>query len=220
DHKTMFWDSYKTVADEYDEELRQRYSTDLDTALIFAGLFSVVSSAFIIQIQPELKQDPDEMTQALLRLLIHNFNGSIFSGDDISIPTGPNVARNIVLTEVLLYTSLFSTLLVALLTVLGKRWLLHFAAAGEKGTIEERGIRRQRKLDGLRRWGLEPIMQMFPLLLQIALLLFASALYIYLGTVHTSLAHVALVSLSLGSGLYFLFAVSATIFPDCPFQTP
>ncbi|KAJ7106200.1 hypothetical protein C8R44DRAFT_577704, partial [Mycena epipterygia] len=51
DKKTKFWNLYKALADEHDKEFLQKYSTDLDTSLIFAGLFSAVSSAFIIQIQ-------------------------------------------------------------------------------------------------------------------------------------------------------------------------
>ncbi|KAJ7794777.1 hypothetical protein B0H14DRAFT_2217346, partial [Mycena olivaceomarginata] len=59
DKKAVFWNMYKTLADEHDKELLQRYSTDLDTGLIFAGLFSAVDSAFIIQIQPEFQlSDP------------------------------------------------------------------------------------------------------------------------------------------------------------------
>ncbi|KAJ7850664.1 hypothetical protein B0H14DRAFT_3137601 [Mycena olivaceomarginata] len=124
DKKTVFWNMYKTLADEHDKELLQRYSTDLDTALIFAGLFSAVDSAFIIQIQPDLG----------------------------------------------------STLLAALLAVLGKQWLMYYSAAGERGTIETRGLERQRKLDGLRKWKFDTVMQMFPLLLQFGLFLFAAAL--------------------------------------------
>ncbi|KAJ6586557.1 hypothetical protein B0H10DRAFT_2442765 [Mycena sp. CBHHK59/15] len=52
DKKTMFWNEYKILAEEFDHEFQMRYGNDLDTALIFAGLFSAVSSAFIIQIQP------------------------------------------------------------------------------------------------------------------------------------------------------------------------
>jgi hypothetical protein len=35
DKKTSFWNAYKTLADEQDKELQQKYSSDLDTALIF-----------------------------------------------------------------------------------------------------------------------------------------------------------------------------------------
>ncbi|KAF8154365.1 hypothetical protein K438DRAFT_1987344 [Mycena galopus ATCC 62051] len=55
DKKTEFWNAYKTLADEYDKEINDRYGSDLNTDLVFAGLFSAVDSAFIIQIQPELQ---------------------------------------------------------------------------------------------------------------------------------------------------------------------
>ncbi|KAJ6589443.1 hypothetical protein B0H19DRAFT_1303676 [Mycena capillaripes] len=103
DKKTAFWTTYMRLADEHDKEFQLKYSTDLDAALIFAGLFSAVSSAFIIQIQTQLT------------------------------PDAPTI---IVAVQGLLYTSLFTTLLAALLAVLGSR-----------GTIEERGLERQRKLD-------------------------------------------------------------------------
>ncbi|KAF7345614.1 hypothetical protein MVEN_01580400 [Mycena venus] len=39
DKKTEFWKAYKTIADEYDKDYREKYTTDLDSSLIFAGLF-------------------------------------------------------------------------------------------------------------------------------------------------------------------------------------
>ncbi|KAJ7700990.1 hypothetical protein B0H16DRAFT_1902850 [Mycena metata] len=57
DKKTEFWKAYKIIADEYDKEYQEKYSNDLDSSLIFAGLFSAVGSAFIIQIQPEIQPD-------------------------------------------------------------------------------------------------------------------------------------------------------------------
>ncbi|KAJ6627650.1 hypothetical protein B0H10DRAFT_1627091, partial [Mycena sp. CBHHK59/15] len=122
DSKNEFWNAYKTVADEYDKEFQQKYSSDLDTALIFAGLFSAVSSAFIIQIQPQLQQDPDLVNQALLRHFIHAINGSMFVRPDIEVPSSTGPSSTIVLVQTALYVSLFSTLLTALLAVLGKRW--------------------------------------------------------------------------------------------------
>ncbi|KAJ7479708.1 hypothetical protein FB451DRAFT_1556565 [Mycena latifolia] len=115
------------LADEHNKEFQQKYNTDLDTALIFAGLFSAVSSAFIIQIQPQLMIDPPKI---------------------------------IVVIQSFLYTSLFTTLLAALLAVLGKQWTKSYEAAGSRGTAEERELERQRKLDGLRKWKLESVLQM------------------------------------------------------------
>ncbi|KAJ7659239.1 hypothetical protein DFH06DRAFT_1195333 [Mycena polygramma] len=187
DKNTKFWNAYMKVADEHDKEFKEKYSTDLDVALIFAGLFSAVSSAFIIQIQPQLTPDAPTL---------------------------------IVAVQGLLYTSLFTTLLAALLAVLGKQWVMHYQAAGSRGTIEERGLERQRKLDGLNKWKLDMVLQMFPLLLQLALLLFWGGLSVYLWPIHRSIAGLVIGLTLLGSSSYILLLGSAIVFPDSPFQTP
>ncbi|KAF7336219.1 hypothetical protein MVEN_02169700 [Mycena venus] len=214
DKKTTFWTAYKTLADEFDKELQRKYGDDLDTSLIFAGLFSAVSSAFIIQIQPELQSDP---TQALLTLLVQNMTGVTTQTLQMSRPTGP--ATIIVVAQGILYVSLLSTLLAALLAVLGKQWLLHYDSVGERGTIEERGLERQRKFDGMRRWKFDLVMQIFPLLLQFSLFLFAVALSVYLWTIHHGIAALVLVPTGLGFAFYTLMIVSAVMSPDSPFQT-
>ncbi|KAJ7643496.1 hypothetical protein DFH06DRAFT_917600, partial [Mycena polygramma] len=183
DTKTTFWTAYKTLADEFDREFQRKYGNDLDTSLIFAGLFSAVSSAFIIQIQPELQVD---QKQALLVLLVQNVTGSTAPPALLSLPTGPPPI--VLVAQSLLYVSLFFTLMAALLAVLGKQWLMHYDSVGERGTIEERGLERQRKFDGMRRWKFDLVMQIFPLLLQFSLLLFATALSVYLWTIHHAIA--------------------------------
>ncbi|KAJ7189060.1 hypothetical protein C8R46DRAFT_980463 [Mycena filopes] len=152
DRKTAFWNAYSTLADEHDKDFQQRYSTDLDVSLIFAGLFSAVDSAFIIQIQPEIQ-------------------------------SGSSQHIIVVAAQSLLYISLCSTLLTALLAVLGKQWILAYTSAGEHGPISTRGLERQRKFDGLRKWHFETVIQMFPLLLQFGLFVFAAGLSVYLWTV-------------------------------------
>ncbi|KAF7353749.1 hypothetical protein MVEN_01060300 [Mycena venus] len=213
DKKTAFWTAYQTLADEFDQELKRKYGNDLDTSLIFAGLFSAVTSAFIIQIQPEFQPDP---TQALLTILVQNMTGTAVPGQ-ASPQAGP--ATIIVVAQSLLYSSLFSTLLSALLAMLAKQWLLHYDSVGKRGTIEERGLERQRKLDGLHRWKFDPIMQLFPLLLQLSFFLFATALSVYLWTVHYVIAAIVFGLTSVGCVLYTMMVFSALVSPDSPFQT-
>ncbi|KAJ7847512.1 hypothetical protein B0H14DRAFT_3867493 [Mycena olivaceomarginata] len=220
DKETNFWNLYNTIADEHDKEFVEKYITDLDTSLIFAGLFSAISSAFIIQIQPELQPDPNDTNQALMRILIHAVNSTMFSGADLSIPTSFTPPHLVVVAQSLLYISLCSTLLAALLAVLGKQWVMYYSAAGERGTIEARGLERQRKFDGLRKWKFEMLMQMFPLLLQLGLLLFAAALSVYLWTIHFSLAIIILCFTTFGFTSYVLLLISSLVSPDSPFQTP
>ncbi|KAJ7487336.1 hypothetical protein B0H11DRAFT_1116475 [Mycena galericulata] len=188
DKKTAFWNAYKELADEYDTEFKEKYGSDLDTTLIFAGLFSAVSSAFIIQIEPQLMMDP------------------------------PNT--KVFVAQSMLYVSLFTTLLAAFLAVLGKQWIMFYQAVGGRGTIEDRGLERQRKLDGLRKWKFDAVLQMFPLLLQLALLLFSTAISVYLWTVNRSVAFIMLALTSVGFGVYMLLLGSAIVSRDSPFRTP
>jgi hypothetical protein len=133
--------------------------------------------------------------------------------------TSQALALSVVVAQSLLYFSLFATLLAALLAVLGKQWLLHYNSVGERGTIAERGAERQRKFDGMCRWRFNLVMQAFPLLLQFSLLLFATALSIYLWTIHHTIAAIALTLTGLGSLLYAVMVISAVLSPDSPFQT-
>ncbi|KAJ7836653.1 hypothetical protein B0H14DRAFT_3704700 [Mycena olivaceomarginata] len=171
DKKTAFWTSYMKLADEYDKDIREKYDTELDTALIFAGLFSA----------PQ---------------------------------------RIIVVVQSLLYISLFTTLLAALLAVLGKQWIKLYGAAGSRGTLNERGLERQQKLDGLHLWKFDAVLQTFPLLLQLSLFLFTTALSVYLWTVNRTIAIIVQALTSLGFVAYILLLVSAILSPVSPFQTP
>ncbi|KAJ6452828.1 hypothetical protein C8R45DRAFT_1223396 [Mycena sanguinolenta] len=152
DIKTTFWNMYRNVADEYDKEFHQKYSSDIDSSLTFAGLFLVVESAFIVLIQPEIQ------------------------------PHGTLPLT--VVAQSLLYISLCTTLLAALIAVLGKQWLMYYSATGERGTLEARGLERQRKFDSIRHWKLEMTIQTCPLLLQIGLMLSLTALSVYLWDVY------------------------------------
>ncbi|KAJ7214474.1 hypothetical protein GGX14DRAFT_542189 [Mycena pura] len=187
DKKSTFWTSYMKLADEHDREFKEKYSTDLDTSLIFAGLFSAIGSAFIIQIQPQLTPEPP---------------------------------IKIVVAQSILYVSLFTTLLAALLAVLGKQWIVYYQAAGSRGTIEQRGLERQRKLDGLHKWKFDTVLQMFPLLLQLGLLLFSPGLSVYLWNTNVPIAIIVLAFTLLGFGAYLFLLGSAIFYPDSPFQTP
>jgi hypothetical protein len=97
---------------------------------------------------------------------------------------------------------------------------MHYDAAGSRGTLAERGLERQRKHDGLQRWKFTLVMEMFPLLLQLALLLFSAALSVYLLTISRPIASIVITLTSLGTLAYISLLVSAAVYPDSPFQTP
>ena len=80
-----------------------------------------MTSAFIIQVQPQLQKDPNEETAALLRVLIHKIDNTTFGGDVPALPQWTGPARMVVQVQSILYASLAASLLSALLAMLGKQ---------------------------------------------------------------------------------------------------
>ena len=104
--------------------------------------------------------------------------------------------------------------------MLGKQWILHYTRVSTSGSVIDRGRNHQVKFEGLQKWGLHFIIRSLPVLLQLALLLFAVALIVYLRDIDVSAARVVLVGTGIGCAFYTCTAVVATIWSDCPFQAP
>ncbi|KAF9644475.1 hypothetical protein BDM02DRAFT_3079018, partial [Thelephora ganbajun] len=122
DHRARFYEHYRKEAEEYDKEFMKKHDEDLNTTLIFAGLFSAVASAFTVQIQSRLQPDPNEETAALLRVFIHKVDNTTFGGDVPALPQWTGPPRTIVHVQSVLYASLAASLLSAFLAILGKQW--------------------------------------------------------------------------------------------------
>jgi len=172
-----------------------------------------VTSLFIGQIIPGPQPNPADLTYVPL------LRPDSFSGTDpltliSNIPIGTVSARFI------LFASFFITLFVAFIAVLGKQWILYYTRVTTWGNIVDRGKERQAKLAGLHKWRLHLVMEFLPVMLQFALLLFGIALVIYLWDLNASAAKVVSVVTSFGFALYVCTTVAATLWRDCPFQTP
>ena len=146
-----FFTMYKRETTEYDTEYMKKYNEDLNTTLIFAGflpfpprachsadlilqagLFSAVSSAFIIDVQSKLGPDSSERSEAYLRAILLSLNRSVAPDEHPTAPpawTGP--PTEFITTSDLLYASLLMSLLAAFVAMLGKQWLNLFLRHGE-----------------------------------------------------------------------------------------
>jgi len=179
-----------------------------------------VTSAFIIQVQPQLQSDPNEETAALLRVLIYKIDNTTFGDDVPPIPQWSGPPRTIIQVQAILYASLAASLFSAFLAMLGKQWLNRYASIEMRGSAIERSQNRQRKLDGIVTWYFDTVMESLPLMLQFALLLLGCALSRYLWEINTIVASAALGVTSFGVISYTFFIVAGTAFVSCPYQTP
>ncbi|KAG1726384.1 hypothetical protein EDB19DRAFT_227234, partial [Suillus lakei] len=141
DTRSAFWTRYLEVAGDYDDDLIERLDKDMDICLLFAGLFSAISSAFILDMQSDLSPPAADTTNALLELIYHTIQNNSSQTPIASEWTGPT--PTIICAISLAYASLMATLLAALGATLGKQWLGYFKSSVRSRlvTIEERGRR-------------------------------------------------------------------------------
>jgi len=179
-----------------------------------------VTSAFIIQVQPQLQPDTGEETTALLRVLIHKIDNTTFGNNAPTIPQWSGPPRAITQVQAILYASLAAALLSAFLAMLGKQWLNKYASTDMRGSAVERSQNRQQKLDGIVAWYFDHVMESLPLMLQVALLLLGCALSLYLREIDTTIALVVLGVTSFGIAFYIFIVIAGTASVSCPYQTP
>ncbi|KAG1719788.1 hypothetical protein EDB19DRAFT_1598220, partial [Suillus lakei] len=120
DTRSAFWARYLEVAGNYDDDLIERLDKDMDICLLFAGLFSAISSAFILDMQSNLSPPAADATNALLELIYHTIQNDPSQTSISSEWTGPTTT--IIWATSLAYASLMTTLLAALGATLGKQW--------------------------------------------------------------------------------------------------
>jgi len=82
-----------------------------------------VASAFIIDIQSDLKPDYEEMNNTLLEMLLNATTGNLPAGSAAPLPRWPGPDPVVVQVQCILYVTLSATLLASFLTMLGKQWL-------------------------------------------------------------------------------------------------
>jgi hypothetical protein len=183
-------------------------------------LFSAVSSAFAIAVQPKLEADHTERSEAYLRAILHFLNQSIVLDEDPAPPKAwSDPPAEIVTTLDLLYSSLLMSLLAAFVAMLGKQWLNRYLRHTGGSMIERCGDR-QRKFDGLEKWPFRMCMESLPIILQIALLLLMCGLSQYIWTVNKLVGRVVISFTILGVLFYLMVVVAGTSSYECPFQTP
>ncbi|KAG2135665.1 hypothetical protein BD769DRAFT_1320831, partial [Suillus cothurnatus] len=124
DSRSHFWGLYKRVAEEHDDEFLERYNGDMDIVLIFSGLFSAVSTAFIVAMESNLSPDPDDTTHALLTQLVQiglgNFTAAGSAPASPASTWSPSTVN--IRIQSIAYASLSFSLLAAFGAVLGKQW--------------------------------------------------------------------------------------------------
>ena len=180
-----------------------------------------MTSAFIIDIQQDIKEDFTETSAKLLRILVQNANATAF-GEHVDPPSldWKLSDNSYVSVQCTMYASLAVSVLAACLAMLGKQWLNRYDQIEMRGTLIQRSRHRHRKMTGMAAWHFDITMEALPVMLQIALLLFCYGLSRYLWNVNQTVAAVIIATSSLGFVFYVCIVSAATASYECPYQTP
>ncbi|KAG1859534.1 hypothetical protein DFJ58DRAFT_682227, partial [Suillus subalutaceus] len=124
DNRSRFWRLYGLVAAEHDSDFIKRCTDDMESILLFSGLFSTVSSSFIVAMDSNLSPDLSDTTNALLTQLVQiglgNFTAAGSTPVDPASTWSPTVLA--LRIQMVAYASLSMSLLAAFGAVLGKQW--------------------------------------------------------------------------------------------------
>ncbi|KAL1945570.1 hypothetical protein VTO73DRAFT_2421 [Trametes versicolor] len=230
DEKTKAWSDAAGMVQTYSDEMIKRWKEEIDTYLVFAGLFSAVLTTFNVQSYLLLQPAAPDISIAVLQQISSQLASySIYppfvnstqpsSTTRANASTAPPVPRWAVWLNALWFSGLILSLSSASVGIMVKQWLNEYSS-GVSGTSRPVARVRQYRLNNLRTWRVEDIIGAIPILLQLALALFLSGMLILLWTLHDTVAAIA----STLVGLLAVFTVVTTLLPlvnhECSYLTP
>ncbi|QRV94439.1 transmembrane protein [Ceratobasidium sp. AG-Ba] len=239
------WKTYVREADQWDKEMvegrnrsvtsalelvhESQYSllgrSSLDVLLIFAALFSAISTAFIIESLGDLKPDTAESSARSLLAISQKLDAIATGQQSTSISAQEkslddfSPTHSAVVVNILWLLSLSLSVAVSLIAMLAKEWCYKFMT-GRSGPAYNQARRRQQKWNGIERWKMQELVNALPGLLHAALLLFAAGLCIYLRDIHSGVAIVVTVVTVVAGCIYALTTVLPLFDRFCPYSTP
>ncbi|EJD51439.1 hypothetical protein AURDEDRAFT_159171 [Auricularia subglabra TFB-10046 SS5] len=203
------WRIYDQIARADDKDRIDTWNRGLDNLALFAGLFSAVTTAFIIEAQKDMKVDYSQLTFLALNATA---NGVPFVQQLFIVPAS---ARTITCLWV---ASLVLSLSAALIAIMGKDWIGLYSARPVCNARQWTEMRTYRLLC-VERWYMSEVIASAPVLLHVSLLLFGAGLVLFISP--DRFTHHLTLGLALAAGaLYLVTALSAVVFPASPFKSP
>ncbi|KAI0359325.1 hypothetical protein OH77DRAFT_1018655 [Trametes cingulata] len=231
----------------YTDEMIDRWNTEIDTYLVYAGLFSAIVTAFNVQSYLVLQQQPDPMLAAMQQIslqlssltiqppFVNSTHPAFLSSDAARAgpAPGPPPDAATVTVNTLWFSSLVLSLSSASVGIMVKQWLNEFKSglpsdktASEKGesrkgrdTLESARLR-QYRLNNLEKWRVHLVVLAIPVLLQLALAFFLAGMLVLVWSLHPTVAAVTTSFVS----LLAIFTLGSMLLPafkqSCAYLSP
>ncbi|KAF9482242.1 hypothetical protein BDN70DRAFT_775656, partial [Pholiota conissans] len=189
------------------------WKEEVQTLLIFAGLFSAVVTAFVIESYKFLQPDPNDTIINLLTQIANgsNITASLPSSTKGSTLTVSSFTQNpsSIRLNVFWFISLILSLTTVLIGTIALQWLREHQAYPDLSPKQSLAILRMRS-ESLEAWYVPHIFAALPLLLQAALVLFLAGLIDFTVPLGVNLS----VPIACIIGLVLLFLAATTVIPS------
>ncbi|KAK1216292.1 hypothetical protein PQX77_021079 [Marasmius sp. AFHP31] len=173
------WEAVTTEASRLDDGLVRGWKEDIDTLLVFAGLFSTIVAGFTIESSKWLEESPEDKTVALLVQISNQLSNTTIPRPQIFKPS-PSAVR----INTMWFVSLIVALVNALLGLLCRQWLATHSAPMHRRSSEEALALHWLRHQSLKQWRARTFIAFLPVLLKLALFLFLGGLLEMLWTLH------------------------------------
>ncbi|KAI0074299.1 hypothetical protein K474DRAFT_72831 [Panus rudis PR-1116 ss-1] len=200
----------------YDEDKVKGCKEDIDTLLVFAGLFGAVITAFIIESYKQLQPDPNATTVFLLAQIVRQLNSSLVDNDLLDTFNPEPVKATSVQINILWFCSLLLSVMAASACIIVKGWFREYLSATENVPAKEYCYRHY----GLIKYYVYEMADNLPLLLQVALVLFCAGLILFIHSLNDVVGWVCTALIVVSVAIY-VSSIAISIFdPHCPFKVP
>ncbi|KAK7691235.1 hypothetical protein QCA50_006338 [Cerrena zonata] len=219
------WSKVSKVLREYDDHKIKVVKEDIDTLLVFAGLFSAVLTAFVIESYQKLEEDSGDVSSRLLLQISQQLTSFTLSPGFVnatipSISALPAFKPNPSMVRIngLWFCSLICSLVTASLGILVKQWLHEYMSHDSLSPRAHVRIR-QFRYEGLIRWRVFEIAAALPLLVQVALVLFFIGLSEFLRELNPTIGWIVSSLILAWAAIFITANVASAFSSQCPYKS-
>ncbi|PSS32118.1 hypothetical protein PHLCEN_2v2114 [Hermanssonia centrifuga] len=224
------WSAIEDYLKRHDGSSMRLYSEDIDTLLVFAGLFSAVLTAFLAISFQLLQQDDSQIYVGLLSRIssqlesfqhVPSFLNSALS--PLPSPSPPpfcpsTTARWI---NILWFLSLVFSLTSALFGILAKQWIREYLQWNSAlAPARENVLVRQLRFEAWNDWKVSAGISAIPALLELSVVLFLVGLLVLLWTVDIVVATVITIVTAVLLAISCAVTLLPAVYHRCPYKSP
>ncbi|KIM23320.1 hypothetical protein M408DRAFT_77782, partial [Serendipita vermifera MAFF 305830] len=214
--ETSIWDVYNNVADIRDDELIKDWNDSLNFLLVFvskpvtlfqymslikrqAAIFAAVLTALIVESMRLLREDPQDVTNALLLQISNQLSNRTIPAYHQTAFEPPAFA---VIVNALLFASICCSLIAALAAVLALQWVNEYDARIDTVDAKKRALIRHFRFLGVQTWKMGEIIAMLPLLLHASVFLFFAGIVVWMNNLHPLMYYICIGGAAIAATFY------------------